>query len=396
MSAGPDTTGAPDRTGAPRTTARPRPRGVRELGVLLALALLVAATALVNPAFLSAQSVRDLLLGATLLCVLAVGQTLVIVTRNVDLSVGSILGLSAFATGALFVSAPALPIPVVVLAGVLVGAACGLVNGTLVTVARVPALVVTLGTLYVFRGVDHWWAAGRQINAADMPRAFLGLGQFGVAGIPLPAVVALVVMLATGWYLASYRSGRELYAIGSDPDAARLSGIPVDRRVLAAFVVNGAFAGLAGVLYAARFGTLDANAGLGLELQVVAAAVVGGVAIFGGSGTVFGAAVGAALLSTIGSALAVLRVDPFWQQAVVGLLILVAIGMDRLLAARTARSLRGGERTTRLRGGERTTRLRGGERTTRLRGGERTTRLRDGERTTRPRATGSGGTGAGP
>ncbi|RCV53538.1 ABC transporter permease [Marinitenerispora sediminis] len=317
-----------------------RARGIRELGVLLALALLVAGTALVNPAFLSAQSVRDLLLGATLLCVLAVGQTLVIVTRNVDLSVGSVLGLSAFATGSLFVTFPGLPIPVAALAGVLVGAGCGLVNGTLVTVARVPALVVTLGTLYVFRGVDHWWAAGRQINAADMPREFLDLGRLGLAGIPLPALVAAAVVLATGWYLASYRSGRELYAIGSDPAAARLSGIPVDRRVLAAFVVNGALAGLAGVLYAARFGTLDANAGLGLELQVVAAAVVGGVAIFGGSGTVFGAAVGAVLLTTIGSALAVLRVDPFWQQAVVGLLILVAIGMDRLLAARSARRLR--------------------------------------------------------
>nr|WP_133742272.1 ABC transporter permease [Actinorugispora endophytica] len=320
-----------------------RLRQVREVGILLALVLLIVVTTVVNPNFLSAQSLRDLLLGATLLTILAVGQTLVIVTRSVDLSVGSILGLTAFAVGSLFIAFPNLPIPVVAVAGVLIGAVCGAVNGALVAAARVPALVVTLGTLYVFRGVDHWLAGGRQINAADMPGPFLALGRATVLGIPVLALVAVVVVAAVGWYLSSYRSGRELYAIGSEPAAARLSGISVDRRIFAAFVANGALAGLAGVLYAARFGTLDATVGTGLELQVVAAAVVGGVAIFGGSGTVLGAALGAVLLTTIGSALPILRVDGFWQQAVVGLLILIAIGMDRLLAVRAERRLRGGE-----------------------------------------------------
>ncbi|MDA8370480.1 MAG: ABC transporter permease [Nocardiopsaceae bacterium] len=327
--------------GAVRTGRRIRQ--VRELGILLALVLLVAITTLTNPNFLSSQSVRDLLLGATLLTILAVGQSMVIITRNVDLSVGSTLGLSAFATGTLFVSLPALPIPVVALAGVLVGTVCGAVNGALVAAARVPALVVTLGTLYAFRGIGHWWAAGEQINAADMPDTFLGLGRVAVLNIPAPALIALAVVLTAGWYLGSYRSGRELYAVGSDPQAARLVGIPVDRRVFFPFVVNGSLAGLAGVLYAARFGTLDATVGTGLELEVVAAAVVGGVAIFGGSGTVYGAALGAMLLTTIGAALPMLRVDPFWQQAVVGLLIIVAIGLDRLLVLRAARRLRGGE-----------------------------------------------------
>nr|WP_046469605.1 ABC transporter permease [Allosalinactinospora lopnorensis] len=315
---------------------------MRELGILLALVLLVAVTTLYNPGFLMAQNVRDLLLGATLLTILAVGQSMVLITRNVDLSVGSVLGLSAFAVGVLFVSFPGLPVPLAALAGVLVGTACGLVNGLLVAATRVPALVVTLGTLYIFRGIDHWWASGRQINAADMPPAFLGIGRATVLGLPVPALLALAVVLAAGWCLSSYRSGRELYAVGSDPHAARLAGIPVDRRVFIPFVVNGSLAGLAGVLYAARFGTVDATVGTGLELEVVAAAVVGGVAIFGGSGTVYGAALGALLLTTIGAALPVLRVDAFWQQAIVGLLILVAIGLDRLLALRTARRLRGG------------------------------------------------------
>ncbi|MFD0801999.1 ABC transporter permease, partial [Streptomonospora algeriensis] len=307
MSGTDEETGASAQAGAPPVAGEPaarepqehagtgragrrRIRQARELGILLALVLLVTVTTLASPGFLSGQSVRDLLLGATLLTILAVGQSMVLITRNVDLSVGSVMGLSAFAVGVTFVSFPGLPTPLVMLAGVLVGTLCGVVNGVLVAAARVPALVVTLGTLYMFRGIDYWWAGGRQINAADMPDGFLGLSRITVLGVPLPAVAAVAVVLAAGWYLRNYRSGRELYAVGSEPAAARLIGIPVDRRVFAPFVVNGSLAGLAGVVYASRFGTLDATVGTGLELEVVAAAVVGGVAIFGGSGTVYGAA----------------------------------------------------------------------------------------------------------
>jgi rhamnose transport system permease protein len=314
---------------------------VRELGIALALVLLIAVTTIYNPRFLNAQSRKDLMLGATILVVLAVGQAIVVITRNVDLSVGSVLGLSAFATGKLFLAVPDAPIVLALLAGVGLGLVCGIVNGALISLARVPALVVTLGTLYVFRGIDHSWAAGQQINAADMPSGFKRMGTQTLLGIPILALFAIAVLLIAGYYLRSYRSGREMYAIGSDPAAARLSGIPVGWRVFTAMAVSGGLAGLAGVLYAARFGTLDAAAGNGIELQVVAAVVVGGVAIFGGSGSVYGAALGALLLSTIGAALPVLRIDPFWQQAVVGALTLAAIGMDRALTARITSRLRG-------------------------------------------------------
>ncbi|MFC6091249.1 ABC transporter permease [Saccharothrix lopnurensis] len=332
-----------ERAAAPPDAAGParRPWAAREFGIVVALALLVLVTVLDNPGFLAPQSLRDLALGAAVLVVLAVGQTVVVVSRNIDLSVGSVLGLAAFATGKLLGSAPGTPLALVVLLGVGIGALCGVVNGALVAAARVPALVITLGTLYVFRGVDHSWARGQQVNASDLPRDFLALGTSTVLGVPVLALVAVAVVLVVGSWLRSYRSGRELYAIGSEPTAARLSGLPVGRRVFTAFVVCGALAGLAGVLYAARFGTVDATAGTGIELQVVAAAVVGGVAIFGGSGSAHGAALGALLLTTIGSSLAVLRINPFWQQAVVGALILAAIGIDRLLAARTANRLRG-------------------------------------------------------
>jgi rhamnose transport system permease protein len=313
---------------------------VRELGILAALALVVVVTTAVNPRFLSGQSIRDLLLNAAIIALLTVGQTLVVVTRNVDLSVGSVLGLTAFMTGNLFLGRPGLPVVAAVLAGVLVGIVCGAVNGAVTAIGKVPSLVVTLGTLYVFRGIDYAWAGGRQINAADLPDSLLTLGSGRLLGIPYLVAVTVVLVAVAAFALRSYRSGRELYAIGSNPDAAVLAGIPVGRRLLAAFVLSGAVAGLAGVRFTARYGTVDATAGTGFELQVISAVVVGGVAIFGGSGSVVGAALGALLLSTIGSAIVVLRVPSFWQQAIVGALLIGAIALDRLLALRIAAALR--------------------------------------------------------
>lgn len=313
---------------------------VRELGILAALVLVVVVTTAVNPRFLSVQSIRDLLLNASIIALLTVGQTLVVVTRNVDLSVGSVLGLTAFMTGTLFVGRPGLPVVVAVLAGVLVGVVCGAVNGAVTALGKVPSLVVTLGTLYVFRGVDYAWAGGRQINAADLPDSLLTLGSGRFLGVPYLVAITVVLVAVAAFALRSYRSGRELYAIGSNPDAAVLAGIPVGRRLFCAFVLSGAVAGLAGVLFTARYGTVDATAGTGFELQVISAVVVGGVAIFGGSGSVVGAALGALLLSTIGSAIVILRVPSFWQQAIVGALLIGAIALDRLLALRIAAALR--------------------------------------------------------
>ena len=198
--------------------------------------------------------------------------------------------------------------------------------------------MITLGTLYIYRGAVLTWAGSDRINAGDMPRDFLALGTRRCSRSPCCSW-SRRRRAAVGYYLHSHRGGRELYAIGSDPDAAVLYGLPVRRRVLAAFVLSGALAGLAGVLYAARYGTVSSGAGTGIELQAVAAVVIGGVAIFGGSGTVWGAAIGAMLLVTIDRALPILGIPDFWQRAVVGALILGAIVLDRVLAARRARKL---------------------------------------------------------
>lgn len=312
----------------------------REFGILIALALVIAAATVKNPAFLfSPDGWRDLLLTPSILVLVAVGQAIVIVTRNVDLSVGSIIGLSAFLTGRLFSDVPGIPIAVVALAAVLLGGALGLVNGALVAFARVPAMVITLGTLYAYRGIDVVWAGSSRVNASDLPKAFLGLGTGQILTIPVLSIVALLVLAAAAWYLRNTRGGRECYAIGSDPAAAQLYGLRVTRRVLTAFLLSGALAGLAGVFYAARYGTVDSQAGSGWELQAVGAAVIGGVAITGGVGTVWGAAIGAVLLLTINRALPVLGIPDFWQGAVVGALIIGAIVLDRVLAVRQKRRL---------------------------------------------------------
>jgi rhamnose transport system permease protein len=312
----------------------------RETGILLAFVLVVVATTAKNPNFLfSPDGFRDLLLTPSILLLLAVGQAIVIITRNVDLSVGSILGLSAYLTGRVFIDLAWLPWPAVFLIGLVFGGLLGLINGALVAFAKVPALVITLGTLYAYRGINVLWAGSDRINSSDMPREFLALGTSALAGIPWLTIMALLVLIVGGWFLRTQRAGRELYAIGSDPAAANLYGLKVTQRVIAAFVVSGGLAGLAGVLFAARYGTVSSNAGSGWELDAVGAAVIGGVAIFGGSGTVWGAAIGAYLLLTINRALPVVGVEDVWQRAVVGALILGAIVLDRVLALRQAKRL---------------------------------------------------------
>jgi len=249
-----------------------------------------------------------------------------------------VLGLTAYLTGRLFIDT-GLPIVAVILAGILVGALLGLINGLLVGFGKVPALVITLGTLYIYRGVVLSWAGSNRINPSDMPDAFGNLGTKTILSIPVLFLLAMVVVCVVGYYLHTARGGRELYAIGSDPDAAVLYGLQVRRRIIGAFVLSGALAGLAGVVFAARYGSVSSGAGTGIELQAVAAVVVGGVAIFGGSGTVWGAAIGAILLVTINRVLPILGIPDFWQQALVGALILSAIALDRLLSLRRERQL---------------------------------------------------------
>jgi rhamnose transport system permease protein len=333
-----ETAGKPPRISSRRLTERVF--RVRESGIIVVLIVFVTITVSIEPRFASQQEAQFILANTTIFALLALGETMVIVSRNVDLSIGSVVGLSAYVSANLFGKVHGIPIVVVFLVGLGIGLAVGVANGLMVAIGRVPSLVVTLATLYIVRGLDILIVGGNEVVAQTLPNAFIQIPRAGVYGVPYLAIVIAAVIGVGAYYLRSYRSGRELYAIGSNPEAARLAGIAVGRRVFTAFAVSGAIAGVAGVLWAAQYQTVDSNAGTGYELTVIASVVVGGVAIFGGSGSAVGAAIGALLLQTINSALYVLGISPFWDQAIAGALLLAAITLDRVISLRLTAALR--------------------------------------------------------
>ncbi len=312
----------------------------RTFGIVAILALFVVVTWLIQSSFLSGSNIRFILSDTAIYALVAIGETFVVLTRNVDLSVGSVVGLSAYVSANMFQAHHGFPIPLAFLVGLGIGVACGVLTGIITAIGRVPSLVVTLAMLYIIRGVDTIVVGSGQVVANSLPNGFINIFHATILGIPdLAWVVAVLVGLAA-YYLRSYRSGRDLYAIGSDPAAARLAGIPIGRRIFFAFVLSGALAGLGGVIWATQYNTIDATAANGLELQIIAAVVVGGVAIFGGSGSVAGAALGALLLQTINVALNVLGIPSLWTEPIAGFLLLVAISMDRGIQLRLAAALR--------------------------------------------------------
>jgi rhamnose transport system permease protein len=315
----------------------------RELSILIVLALILVFTTSAHPTFLfSFDGWREFLRTPSVLILIAVGEGIVIITRNIDLSVGSILGLSAYFAGYLMATYPGLPIILVVLLTIILGAIMGTINGLLVAFFKVPSLIITLGTLYAFRGIDVLWVGSNIVVPSQLPQSFQNFGVQQFFSIPLLMLVAVVVVLIAGWFMRNRRTGREFYALGSDPDAAILYGLPTRKLILMTFIISGTLTGLAGVIYLAAYASADSQVGSGYELQAVAAAVVGGVAILGGSGTIWGVALGALLLQTISSALNAVGIPSLWQQAVTGIFIVGAIALDRALFIvnyRKARSL---------------------------------------------------------
>ena len=330
--------GAPPDVGTRRLTERVF--RVRESGIIAVLALFVLVTALIQPRFVSSSNIQFILVNTAVYALVALGETMVILTRNVDLSVQSVLALSAYLSAGLFGHVHGIPIPVVFLVGLGIGLAFGMANGLMVSLGRVPSLVVTLATLYIIQGIDILVVGGNEVVASSLPAGFVDIPNATILGVPWLAIAVAAVIGAGAYYLRSYRSGRELYAIGSNPEGAQLAGIPVAKRVFTSFTLCGGIAGVGGVLWAAQYQTVDSTAGTGYELQVISAVVVGGVAIFGGSGSAVGAAIGALLLGTINVALDVLGISDFWDQAIAGFLLLLAITLDRGISVRLAAALR--------------------------------------------------------
>ncbi|MCX5515781.1 ABC transporter [Kaistia algarum] len=322
--------------------ALPRFFARREFGLVAAIAAVIIPVSILNPRMLSGANLSALAMDAGLLMTVAVGQMLVIITRNIDLSVAAVIGLAAYGAASTLHLHPELGVVGGVLLACGIGLLAGLVNGFVVTYGKVPAIVVTLGTMTIFRGLNSLWAGGQQISADQVPQSWLDMTSANLFGIPAVLIIAVATLLVIAWALRSTVIGRELYAIGSNPAGAQLIGIPVRARVLLAFAVGGLLAGFDGALWASRYATVDARVAYGFELTVIAAVVVGGIAVRGGSGTVLGVALGTLTLLVINNGLTLVRVDPLWLQGVYGLVILAAIGIDAYVARRGAASRKGG------------------------------------------------------
>ena len=306
----------------------------RELSIIIFILLLIAVVAANAPAFLTAPNFRNILLNISILTIVALGQTMVIITRGIDLSVSAMIGLVAMMVSFTVVAFPAVPPALAMLLGILLGGILGSFNGLIITAGKVPPIIATLGTLSIYRGMVFLYSAGTWINSFEMPAGYRALAKAAPLGVANIILFAAVVAIAVYFFLNHTRPGRDIYAVGSNPEAARVSGIPVQRTLFMVYVISGLLAGMAAVLWASRFESAQTNTALGFELQTVAAAVVGGVNIFGGSGTVPGVILGAFLLGTIENALILVRISPFWQLAAQGLLILVAVVVDSAIRHR--------------------------------------------------------------
>lgn len=313
---------------------------LRELGIFVALAATVLFFSVRAANFATLSNWRDIATDLAMVVVVAVGETMVILTRNIDLSVGSVVGLTAYVSSSTLAHHHDIPIVVIALLAMAIGMACGIGNGLLVTVGRIPAIIATLATLSIYRGALFLVTHGQNVFASQLPKGFLDLAAKTPAGLPSLAWIALGVALAGAAILRWAPWARDFYAIGSNPDAARLAGIPAGRRVMTAFVVGGALAGLGGFMFAARFASVDAVAGRGFELDVVTAVVIGGVNVFGGSGTVLGAGLGAILVATIQDGFTLLRISEFWKIFFNGTAIVVAVTVDALITQRLQELLR--------------------------------------------------------
>jgi rhamnose transport system permease protein len=309
----------------------------REVGIIIFILLLSLLVTLRNPAFLSAGNLRDILLNISILVIVALAQMMVIITRGIDLSVGSIIGLTAMMTSFTIVAFPGMPVVLALPLGMALGAALGALNGLLISYGRVPPIIATLGTLSIYRGLIFLYSNGQWINAFEMPAGFKELAKGTPLGVPNLILFAIVVAVGVFLLLKYTRTGRDIYAVGSNPDAARFAGIQTQRIIFLVFLISGMLCGLAGVLWASRFEAAQTNTAFGFELQTVAAPVVGGVNIYGGSGSVLGTTLGAFLLGIINNALTLVKISPFWQLAVQGLLILLAVIADATISRRLQR-----------------------------------------------------------
>jgi ribose/xylose/arabinose/galactoside ABC-type transport system permease subunit len=292
----------------------------RRVGVLLALVLLVTAASFLSDYFLTVPNLLNVLRQVAIVGILALGMTFVILTRGIDLSVGSILGLSVVLFAGLLET---YPMQVAIPVGLAAAMTAGLINGIGVAYARIPPFIMTLGMLSFARGLAFIYTGGTPIPIIN--ESFYDLGNGYLLGIPIPSLILIAVLAASGVVLTLTSFGRSIYAIGSNEEASRLSGVPVRAYITVVYVISGGVSGLAGLVYASQLSVGTPIAGQGYELDAIAAVVVGGTSLFGGSGSVFGTFIGTLIIGVLANILNLTGIDPFVQQLFKGALIVVAV-----------------------------------------------------------------------
>jgi rhamnose transport system permease protein len=310
----------------------------RELTLAAVVVVLTAIVAALAPNFLSPANVISVTALTAIVAIAAVGEALVIITKNIDLSVESTMGLVAFVV-AMVLKGQNVPVPAAWAIGIGLGMVLGMANGLIITIFRVPSIVATLGTLSIYRGLTFFVANGKEINASDLPAGYTDPASQTLLGIPFFVILAIIIVIVAALAMKYTVLGRWFYAVGSNVDAAATIGIRSQTTIFMAFALSGMLAGVAGVLWGIEFGQLYASSASGESLAVIAAVVVGGVSIAGGSGTVVGAGIGALFLGLINNALTVLSLPQEWLLVIYGVVILFAVATDALVQMRTQRAL---------------------------------------------------------
>jgi len=301
---------------------------VRESILAAAIVVLLGLIATRFPGFIAPSNLANVFNDTAPLIILALGQMVVILTRCIDLSVAANLALTGMVVAMLNVAVPGLPIPVILAIAILLGALMGAINGVLVWKLSIPPIIVTLGTMTIFRGIIFLISNGKWVNAHEMSTAFTGFPRADVLGLPVLSWIAIAMVLIFALMMARTALGRAIFAVGGNPHAAVYTGINVGKVQFLAFVLSGALAGLTGYLWVARYAVAYVDIAGGFELEVVAACVIGGISIAGGIGSVGGAVLGAIFLGVVKNALPVVNISPFWQLAISGSAILIAVAFN--------------------------------------------------------------------
>ncbi len=308
----------------------------RELSAFFAIVALFVVLVALNPAYFSLQTLAMIFASSQILCLLALGATLVMLTRNIDVSVGSTVGLCAIAVGVALNNGYGLATAIAF--ALAIGALVGAFNGLLVVGLRIPAIVATLGTLGLYRGVMLLWTGGKWIEG--LPDSLKSLSEPAFIGVSPLGWLVLALLLAGGWLLSRTAFGRDFYAVGDNLAAARQLGVAVNRTRMLAFTLNGMLAACAGIVFAAQIGFVPNQTGSGLEMKAIAACVLGGISLLGGTGTLLGAFLGAFFLTQIDTVLVLFRLPAWWNDFIAGLVLLGVLVLDGRLRQALARHQR--------------------------------------------------------